>query len=539
MSDEQQAAFIERSRRLFDCDPTEPVPTVSFEPPVSNSDDSDSSLTLVVGAITSPDTGLVERLLNSLAEKIAGREGVSLRVVLLENGGDDPVSRSALRDSVHRATEQCLHVVLKSLEQQHEDGAAGVLEITSEQPSHRKSIAQSRTMLQRYLFMEAKPLPGAVVWILDDDVMLENLSYGPGKSPEARDVDYVSEIRKLKDSGASIVLCEVTGDPPLPALSCVRTQLVDLYHNLHRFSSLAPESPYPDHGEENRMSRMEHPDYYYDLSSNWTSQLELPFWYEAGGENRTVGEAFREMVTCLPGILSGVQVFRPLVRVERKSAGEGLPASINRGPATLAFDLQALREFPNAVPVSGGMDFRRSDMVWSLLNLHTGGREALQAPLPVRQVRVAEPSDGSIQDGFSTMEQDLVGYAFYSALRNLLEHKIGQHHVNGRVPQGRRYLHFTDAEVSMASRLFQWYLDQRVSSFEISFIRITGLVSALKRLCQIPCVGQQVPWWLEQAEFSGSVENLRGVRCRPGIHLQGRTSRRVKEASCQHRYRVY
>ena len=447
--------------------------------------------------------------MNSLTEKIAGREGVSLRVVLLENGGDTPAARRALRDSVDRATEQGLHIVVKSLEQQHNDVAAGVLEVTGDQPSRRKSIAQSRTMLQRYLFMEAKPLPGAVVWILDDDVVLESLYYGPGKSLETRDVDYVSEIRKLKDNGASIVLCEVTGDPPLPALSCVRTQLVDLYHNLHRLSSVAPGSPYPELWEENRRSRMQNPDYYYDLSSNWTSQLELPFWYEARGDSRTAGEVFREMVARLPAILRGVQVFRPLVSVERESAGEGLPASINRGPATLVFDLQALREFPNAVPDMGGADFRRSDMVWSLLNLHTGGRETLQAPLPVRQVRVAEPSDGSILDGFSTMEQDLAGYAFYSALRDLLEHRAGQHHIIGRVPQGHRYLHFNDADVRMASRLFRLYLDQRVSSFELSFIRITGLVSVLKGLCQVPCDAHQVPWWSEQEEFSGPLENLR------------------------------
>ena len=413
MMEEQQGEFIERSRTLFDCDPTEPVELAAVDPCVCDSSTSDRPLTLVVGAITSPDTSLVERLLNSLAEKIAGRQGVSLKVVLLENGGDDPVSRRALRDSVDRAVEQGLDVVMKNLEQQHNDVDTGVFGITGDQLSRRRSIALSRTMLQRYLFMEAKPLPRAVVWILDDDVVLEDLSQGPGGSPEAQDVDYVSEIRKLQDSGASIVLCEVTGDPPLPALSCIRTQLVDLYHNLHRLAALSPESPYPDLREENRLSRMENPDYHYDLSSSGTGQLELPFWFEAGGEDRTAGEVFLEMVVRLPGILSGVQVFRPLVRVERNSAGGGLPASINRGPATLVFDLQSLREFPNAVPVVNGTDIRRSDMVWSLLNLYAGGREVLQAPLPVRQVRVAERNEGSVQGNFSTTEQDLVGHAFY------------------------------------------------------------------------------------------------------------------------------
>ena len=120
---------------------------------------------------------------------------------------------------------------MKTLEEQAADVESGVFAATSELLSGRKSIALSRTMLQHYLFLEAKPLLGSVVWILDDDVVLEGLAHGAEGSLESQDVDYVSEIRRLKDSGASIVLCEVTGDPPIPALSCVRTQLVDLYHN--------------------------------------------------------------------------------------------------------------------------------------------------------------------------------------------------------------------------------------------------------------------------------------------------------------------
>ena len=39
-------------------------------------------------------------------------------------------------------------------------------------------------MLQRYLFMEAKPLTEAVVWILDDDVVLEGLAYDSSGSQQ-------------------------------------------------------------------------------------------------------------------------------------------------------------------------------------------------------------------------------------------------------------------------------------------------------------------------------------------------------------------
>ena len=509
MSDEQQAAFINRGQRLFHCDPTEPISLPVVEPPLSEPDSLERSLTLVVGAITSPDTGMVERLLDSLAKRLVGRGGVSLKVVLLENGGHDPVSRQALRGTVARATEHGLVVVVKTLEEQTEGIEAGVFAATAKQLSRRKSIALSRTMLQHYLFLEAKPLPGSVVWILDDDVVLEGLAYEADGSLESQNVDYVSEIRRLKGSGASIVLCEVTGDPPIPALSCVRTQLVDLYLNLHRFAAMSPESPFPELRDENRMTRMENPDYYYDLSGIGTSHLERPFWYEPTGQNLTVGEVFREMVARLRGILGGVQVFRPLVRSEQDGAGSVASSSINRGPATLVFDLQALREFPNAVPAVDGADIRRSDMVWSLLNRHAGGRDVLQAQLPVRQIRTAGPNDGSFQGHFSTMEQDLLGYAFYSTLRGLLEHKAEQGQGGDVLSRGSRLLEFTDGDIKMAAGLYRKFLAERVSAFEMNYIRIRGLISALQPLCRPLLDRDRVSWWLEKGEYADSLEDLR------------------------------
>ena len=512
MTDEHQSGFLERSRRLFDCDPTGPVvvpaPAIPVQPvPIPGT--SNTPLTLVVGAITSPDSGLVERLLNSLAEKVSGREGVTLRVVLLENGGHDPFSRQNLKNVVDQPIKQDLNITVKTLEMQAAGDEAGVFAATSEQLSGRKSIALSRTMLQHYLFIEAKPLPGAVVWILDDDVVLEGLAHGASDTFEALDVDYVSEIRRLKESGASIVLCDVTGDPPLPALSCVRTQLVDLYHNLHSLAAVSHESPFPDLRDENRLARLENPDYYYDLSSSETGHLERPFWYEPTGANLTAGEVFREMVSRLPGILSGVQVFRPLLRSEQEGAASVASSSINRGPATLVFDLQALRDFPNAVPTVGGSDIRRSDMVWSLLNRYAGGRDVVQVQIPVRQVRNVAPDERSAQGSIATMAQDLLGYAFYSSLRDLLENRGDESQTGRGMVRGSRYLEFTDAELDMAAELFRGYLARRLSAYEVNFVRIMGLISALRPFVQVQVDGSPVPWWLERREFANFVDDLR------------------------------
>ena len=336
----------------------------------------------MVGAITSPDTTLVERLIDSQSEVIATHEDVTLKVVLLENGGRAPEAKRALRSAIDRYLQRGIDVVVKTLEQQEAYAAEGVVDAAQGQMAGRKSIALSRTMLQHYLFLEAKPLPGAVAWILDDDLALEGLAYDTEGSLRSVPFDYVTAIKALKISGASVVLCEVTGNPPLPALGCLRTQLVDLYHNLHLLAALAPGSRFPDSGDENRLARMGSPDYYYDLSGSRWRHLEVPSWYEAEGDRPTVGEVFREMVGRLQGIPGGVQVFRPLVQRNPGDPESALELSISRGPATLVSDLQALREFPNTVPAVDGADLWRSDMVWSLLNKYAGGARSFSPGSP-------------------------------------------------------------------------------------------------------------------------------------------------------------
>ena len=507
MSEEQREAFVERSLGLFNCDPREPVVVPPLSPlPVSAGAIAAEPLILVAGAITSPDTTLAERILASLSEVIASHQDVTLKVVLLENGGRAPETRWALRSAVHRYLEEGIDVVVKTLEQQDADAAKGLFEAAQGEAPDRKSIALSRTMLQHYLFLEAKPLPGSVAWILDDDLVLEGLAYDTDGSLKSHSFDYGTAIRALKNSGASIVLCEVTGDPPLPALSCLRTQLVDLYHNLHRLAVLDPGSRFPESGDENRWARTVSPDYYYDLSGRSTRHLELPFWYEAEGESPTAGEAFREMVGRLQGIPGGVQVFRPLVQDNPGVLESSLEPSINRGPATLVFDLQALREFPNASPVMGGRRLRRSDMAWSLLNKHVGGREALQSRIPVRQTRRGAPG---IQFDFQTMELDLLGFAFYSSLRELLAHKAEQHESEGSPSRGRHLLAFSGEEMGQAVNLFRNHLARRLAAYELNFIRIVGLVSALKPLCQPAGDEERDPWWIRRADLREDASTLR------------------------------
>ena len=445
--------------------------------------------------------------MDSLIRRFHSRSDVRLKVLLLENGLHDAASRSKLREAVHGASVRGLDVEVRTLGRQKSDAEAGVFAATLKQISGRKSIALSRTMLQHYLFLVSKPRLGSVVWILDDDVVLDGLVYGPDGGIQACELDYVSAIKSLRGTGNCVVLGEVTGDPPLPFLSSIRTQLVDLYHNLHQLAAFPPNAPYPDRSDENRLQRLSRRDYYYDLSRYETSHLETPFWYEPSDRRMVAGQVLREMVSRLPEVLAGRQVFRPLVHTEASGSAPGLVPSINRGPSTLVFDLQALREFPNTVPEADGVDMRRSDMVWSLLNRYVGGCRMVSAPLPVRQNR--EPTGGGQLD-FGTLSLDISGYAFYSSMHDVLLQKAQHRQRQGKEPFGRVLLQFNGGDISRATELYAKYVRERLRAFELSFLRVVGIVSAL-RVFYDPNAQDEAcrPWWLGSGEYRETTSSLK------------------------------
>ena len=510
MSASQKKAFIERSVQVFDCDPTvEDLPSqrTAYLPmsdtPVSEIPD--GALDLVAGSITSPDVSLISKLMASLAGKLGDRDDVALKVVLLENGGHEAADRDALRRAVSNASGLGLDVVLVTLEQQAADTAAGRFAGLETRPHGRKSAATSRTMLQHYLYMVAKPIPGAVVWILDDDLVLEGPGHAPDGSIESQGVDYVSEIQRLKAGGAGVALCQVTGDPPTPFPSGIRTQLVDLYHNLHLMGNLRPGDPFPHRHAENRLSRLRWRDYYYDLSTCDTGHLERPFWYEPTVPDSNAGQAFDEMVSRLPGILSGRQVFRPLLPGESDKPETDSQPSASRGSATLVFDIQALRDFPSTdLDIAG--DAGQSDVVWNLLNRFVGGRDVVRSALPVRRIQRALPNYSPELDA---LVQHIWGLALRSTLCDLLARKSEGYPEDVKSAVGRRHFQLDPEEIELAVDLWQDFTRERVDSFELSFIRTKGLLEALRPFVQGNANGTLTPWWFDSPEYAAAACKLR------------------------------
>ncbi|MDD9811812.1 MAG: glycosyltransferase [Gammaproteobacteria bacterium] len=484
MTDGQRKVFMQRCRDRFNCDPASP-PANSPQTPLHPAPDRPGGrLLLLVGAITSPDVSQVAQLMGDLITHYRPRRDLDLRVLLLENGGADAAARAALQDVIADAAGRGLAVSLIDLEQQAADRAGAVNSI--------RSIARSRTLLQRHLYRAARELPDAVVWIVDDDCRVDG--------------DHaLDHIKRFWHAGGEIVLGMVTGAPPLPFLSCVRTQLVDLYHNLEHLARLSPDAPYPDRGGENAAARRRNQNYYYDLSRRETSHLESPFWYEPAGA--TVGAVFAEMVGALPGILSGVQVFRPLVVDDSALVDPvaGALPSVHRGPTTFVFDPEALRDFPNAVPTMEDADLRRSDMVWCLLNRHAGGRRVVQAPLLVRQQRKAGDRDAGL-DG-DKLTADMRGYALYSCMRDVFERKVERRAHDSLPTHGPALLHFDRDDMILALGRFRKYLHERMNAFALSYFRILGLLKSFDRY--INETRRADYWWLADEKYADAADTLR------------------------------
>ncbi len=501
MTVEQREAFIFRSRDVFDCDPTIPPRAPSFEEPQPCGYSGDDHLDLVVGAITSPVVDYVSNLLESLRREMGGRKDVGLKILLLENGGHDRHSRNRLRDVIGRMVGQGLNIDLKTLEDQRRDVVHGIIDATEALLSERKSIALSHTLLQQYLYWEAKPRPGAVVWILDDDVTLEGLVHTEDGAISVQEVDYAAAIKELKRAGHSIVLGEVAGDPPLPTLSCVRTQLVDLHHNLHQLAALRPDDSYRDRGHENQVSRLENADHYYDLARSGAGHLERPFWYQPSRRGMTAEQVLSEISSRVTEIFMGAQVFRPLVQSATNNPSVNLKQSMNRGPCTLVFDPQALREFPNAVPKIDGSDTRRSDTAWSLLNRFAGRRDVVQSTLPVRQERrTAQDPDSA----FKTLAQDIHGFAVCAAMEAVLRRKRERVHRS----TGTSFLSFAPDEIDLAMAIYRQSRDERLAAFEWNFARISGLVQSIARFCGSGSVNASGPWWISSPGHAESARRL-------------------------------
>ena len=473
------------------------------DPPTSE----EERLALLVGIIVDPGAPeTVRPLLEDLSLLAEEPLACGLDVLLLENGScreDSPLALPALVESFRR--DRGLRVYLVPQERQVEDIRAGLLGEPSEHPGGRLSIGRARTVLHRYLYLLTRSLPYCVTWVLDDDMRLDNVVWrADGEGLRRERLDIAPHLLRLKRMGVPIVLGTNTGDPPVPFSSTIRTQMVDLYHNLASLGRLDPDGELPDRSDENAAHRRGRRDHYYDLSRSETDRLETPFWIEPARPGETVRETFTRIGSEAERILAGEAIFRPLVLdAPSDPVGQALP-SILRGGNAFIFDSEALREMPDPTLEADGRETRRSEMISSILHRYHKGRSIRKAPIPVRQDRSTVAADRLDLD---KLLDDVRGYALYSALHDLLQQRQEQRHRAGRGRE-RDDLDFTSRDMGFAIRRFRKYVAERTAAFTSSFHRVVGLVGTIRRILDDPDA-----WWSSHEPTRPAMERLQAFLC--------------------------
>ena len=484
------SAFRARASSLFGWgEPAEPTPQPVADRAYPTF--GGESIAIIVGATVSSARAKDARgLLDDLCALREDARLVNLEVVMLENGPRGHGGAETIMDLAAWLRGRGVGCFIAPIEQQASDADAGLFGAPFERGVERASIAVARTMLQTYCYQLARRRTGAVVWILDEDLRLTNPVWHAGIGIVRERLSIVEPLLRLRQAGVAVAIGTVTGAPPVPAASCVRTQLVDAYHNLEWFAALAPDAPVPDRMAENMAERSRCEDYYYDLSRRDTDHLESPFWFVPAEAACSARAALREMVERLPRILVGEEIFRPLVIDGAVDPIDCMKPSVHRGGNTFVFDIESLREFPNAVPEVAGHRVRRSDMVWSLLNRYVARRVVVKVPIAVYQDRGGEPVGPLDLDKLC---RDIQGYAVYSALEDLFLAKLEERRELGHAGLPELGA-LADEDVAFVTSRFRKYLRERAAAFSLSFHRAAGLARAMRRYVEPTAAGSY--WWL-------------------------------------------
>lgn len=346
-------------------------------------------------------------------------------IIIFENTGDEFAIRPII---LYFTNEKGLNIkLITTVEQKEILKNYPYKDLFSDESVDSKSIAFSRSLLQYYLrgIAKEKYQDNCVIWIVDDDLIPEVLIDGGKHGVEVRQMDFLEHIALLKEKKAfDIVLGTVTDAPPLPFLSSLRTQLLDLYFNLSWFSQQNPGEEYSNNLKDNLSFMSGNRDFYYDLSSKDFKHLETPFWWLCiENSPKNIRDAFDFFLDDIIHFGKACNVFRPLI-IREEDWGILGNESILRGGNTLIFNPEVL-EFPNYSPTIGNKEgnlvLRRSDFNWAIAQQYIFKRKVMEANIPLRHHRRLQSSSFILNE--EKLTSDLYGMAFYRALLSLLQKK--------------------------------------------------------------------------------------------------------------------
>ena len=309
------------------------------------------------------------------------------------------------------------------------------------------SIPLGRTILHYHLHNETVDFLRPVYWIIDDDITFNFIKSSNDQTEKIN----LFEIVNHNLDNANAIIGSVSNDPPLPFLSSVRGQLVDLLHS-HWANNKT---------RQDLLNLRSKADYYYDLSDLLSNHLESPIYHTTANE-----KAIEE-------IFSGKSVSR---KVLQKSEIKSINRIITqRGPNTLVFNRELLRYYP-VINVSVNHKFaRRGDLLWVLFNQIVSEHKIVEHTFSIQQNRIISKFD--LRRELEKSAYDIIGYAFNKGFLNTIQ-KI-KSDTNPNRPKDIFEKLETEIYFDFFLTTYKRFLQGRKTKFLMNYYRIIGLLEIL------------------------------------------------------------
>ncbi len=450
MTEEQKEGYLKRAKTLFNW----VLPKILEEPKeiYSKPITSIEKFSLQVGVICS-DYKVISPLLIQLGQLQSETFIDKIQIFLLENNLSVEDKKAIINQK------QLLEVIFITKPMQDKwIGKADYFKNFSRNKNSMFSIAQARTLLQKYIGQVMKQTTDSVVaWILDEDMRITKDT-----------VAGLKVLPQLKKQGVDIVIGKYEFSSPNPPINGVRTQLVDFWFNLNWLLNQKMTAKMSDISFENRILIKKYPDYYYDLSRKHSGHLEHPFWLKPNSNIETISNAIERLGKDIIKIFGGTPLTRSLLTIHSGSILDTAKDSVNRGGNTFIFNPEALDSVPNLNMEINGTDIRRSDMMWAIINKYYRKMNIKSVNIPIWHTGKVFRNPAMLN--IDKVREEILGSCLYAGLTDWL--KVNPEHS----------LCFSEKEISTIIDNMKHHLKQRLILLKQSFYRIRGVSKSIQGL---------------------------------------------------------
>ncbi len=466
-----------------------------------------SGLYFVLGIAT--DSALpaqASRLFGEVA-RLPSHPGVlGVTAVLLENGPIDQLARSRWAEAVESLKRAGVAVRWITPEEVMADWAPHQAAVIPDARVCRLPIAVTRSILNRYVFVESKDRPNAAAWILDDDKTFTFEVRGDDdRTAKSRRSPDVSQLLALRDSGVDIVIGQDSSAAPLPFEATLRLQLLDLDQALRRSSG-------PFVGSSKEAIGLRRSAGYYDLSRD-TRHLETPLGADIYKGLNPAQMVEKATIDCRR-MRGGELLTRPLMVDEANLPIGAAVESIMRGGSTVFFKPEQLMLCPQYCACVNGVWVRRSDMLHSLVLAKLYGIKIVMHPAVA--VRHGREYSMPVERLTDTFVQDVLGYGLYRGAEAAFSE------ISPQTVRGICGVFFEDDRLDRAAYAARKAVRERLAAMELSAWRIRGLVGSC--LSKLQALRQQQLINEEQANnLTDELEKIKSLMDTASIRINSET----------------